>query len=330
VKIPPVIQQTIDRVMHLPPVVRLMEILAVYNTAGGGLLAAGLAYGALFAALTGLLFAVGLVGFFVNDSAAREQIVAQITASVPPLQPIVRDGLLSIASHAGAFSILGLVGLGWGASQFYGSVDTAFGRLFQRIPERSPIDRIGRGIVSVLIIVAGLAAGIVTSGMQAALATGLPNGTAGDATRTVMAVGYPIVTVLIVIAAVGVIYRLVPNTHVPWRVLGPPAVLAGLVIAALTELFVFLAPRLVGSLAVFGGFAAVFAALTWLNWAFQALLIGGAWTRERMPERSPALGPQVSELRPSPDVAGRTGPSAARPSGAPEPMAIRSEIPPAD
>ena len=59
--IPPAIQQLVDRVLQWPPVVKLQQILAAFNEAGGGLLAAGLAYSALFAALTGLLFTVGLL-----------------------------------------------------------------------------------------------------------------------------------------------------------------------------------------------------------------------------------------------------------------------------
>lgn len=301
-KIPPAVQRAIDRIQKMPSVVRLLEILAAYNEAGGGLLAAGLAYGALFAALTGLLFAVGLIGFVIGDAVTREQIVTRITNQLPPIEPIVRDGLLTVASHAGALSILGMAGLGWSASQFYGSIDAAFARIFKREPERSPIARIVRGLISVVIIVGGLAAGIATSALQALLAVDLPPGPAGDASRIVSAVAYPVLTVLVVIVAVGVVYRLVPNAHVPLRSLGPPAIAAGLVIAALTELFVFVAPRLVGSLEVFGGFVAVFAALTWLSWAFQVLLIGAAWTRQRLPDDSPLPGPKVEDLMPAPAV----------------------------
>jgi uncharacterized BrkB/YihY/UPF0761 family membrane protein len=98
----------------------------------------------------------------------------------------------------------------------------------------------------------------------------------------VVLVGYSVLTVIVVVLAVGLLYRVVPNTHVPWRAIAPPALVAGIALAALTELFVFLAPRLVGSLAVFGGVVAVFAAMIWLHWAFQAVLIGAAWVRARV------------------------------------------------
>lgn len=311
-KIPPAIGRAIEAIQHWPPVARLLEIMAIYNGALGGLLAAGLAFGALFAALTGSLFAVGLVGFLVHDAEVRLRLVSYVASQIPPLAPVIESGLLNVSSNAGAFSIFGLAGLAWSASQFYGSVDAAFSRIFQRAPERGPIERIVRGLASVAIVICALVAGIVTSGIQAVVAADLPAGPAGDATRILLAVAYPAATLVVVVLAVALIYRLVPNTHVPWRSLRLPAVLVGLVIAAITELFVFLAPRLVGTLEVFGGFAAVFAALTWLSWSFQALLIGAAWTRERLPGAAAVmLGPTLAEASTrSPDPPSGTGISA--------------------
>jgi uncharacterized BrkB/YihY/UPF0761 family membrane protein len=60
----------------------------------------------------------------------------------------------------------------------------------------------------------------------------------------------------------------------------------GITLAAFTDLFVYIAPRLIGSLALYGAIAASFAALVWLSVGFQALLLGAAWTRERMRVRA--------------------------------------------
>ena len=298
VTIPPALQRAVDRVRAWPPVVQLFEILAAYGEAGGGLLAAGLAYSALSAALTGLLFVVGIVGFVVHDPVARESLIQSITAQVPPLEPIVRDGLLKVADNAGALSLLGVAGLGWSASQFYGAIDGAFARIFRRAPERGPLVRIFRGLVSLLIVTVAIAAAIVTASVHAILAQDLPAGPAGDAARVAFAIGFPLLAIAMVIGAVALLYRLVPNTHVPWRSLRAPAILAGLVIAIIAELFVFIAPRLVGALQVFGGAVAVFAALAWLSWSFQALLVGAAWTRIRMPADSVSAGPRPEEVTP--------------------------------
>ena len=55
----------------------------------------------------------------------------------------------------------------------------------------------------------------------------------------------------------------------------------GLVIVVLSQVFVFLAPRLVGIAALAGSLATAFIALAWLSFTFQALLYGAAWVRVR-------------------------------------------------
>ncbi|HVB37763.1 MAG TPA: YihY/virulence factor BrkB family protein [Vicinamibacterales bacterium] len=295
-KIPPRVAALVDRIREWPPAVRLQRVMDSYNAAGGGLLAEGLAYSALFGVTTGLLFAVGLMGFIVTDVATRERLVVEFTAPLPAIAPLVRDGLLVVSQHAGALSIIGLVGLGWGSSHFYGALDAAFARIFLLAPARGALDRIARGLVSVALLVTAVVAGVALGGIQNLVGQEIPADSTGNLARLVNVVGFPILAVLLTILGVAVTYRVLPNTHVPLRTLGPPAVVTGIVLALLTELFVFLATRLIGSLAVFGSFAAGFAALAWLSIGFQVMLIGAAWTRVRLWRDEPSAkeGPTVA------------------------------------
>ena len=262
----------VGRAAQLPPVRRSSAMFDIYNQAGGGLLAEGLSYSALFAGLTGLLFAVGLLGYLVPSEPDRQRIIDGLTGQLAPFAPAATDALRNVASHAGAFSVVGLAGMAWGASQFYGALDTAISRVFARTPARGPFDRLLRGFVSVFLLVGGLLSGI-------ALYAG-----GGEASRTLAQLAFPLLTAAIVVLTVGVVYRVVPNTRVPVAVLLPPTLVAGLVLTGLTELLVYITPLLTGALSVFGGVAAVFAALAWLNLAFQVLLIGASWTRLRLDE----------------------------------------------
>ena len=78
-----------------------------------------------------------------------------------------------------------------------------------------------------------------------------------------------------------------------------PAVVVGLAIVVLSQVFTLLVPRLVGVAALAGSLASAFIALAWLSFTFQALLYGAAWVRVR------------DETRPARDVSGpgrsRTG-----------------------
>ena len=60
-----------------------------------------------------------------------------------------------------------------------------------------------------------------------------------------------------------------------------PAIVVGIVIVVLSQVFVALVPRLVGVAALAGSLASAFVALAWLSFTFQALLYGAAWVRVR-------------------------------------------------
>jgi YihY family inner membrane protein len=260
-------------------------VFAIYGKAGGSLLAEGLAYSALFAGLTGLLLCVGLLGYFVPLESDRQRIIDSFTGQLAPFAPIARGGLSSVAANAGAYSLVGIAGLAWGTSHFYGALDTAVSRIFDRTPARGGLDRLLRGFASLLLLVGGLVSGVAISAMQAAVSSNVSVRAGGELTRMLETVLFPIATAAVVIAAVGIVYRIVPNTRVPVSVLRVPALVVGLVLTALAELLVYIAPILTGALSVFGGVAAVFAALAWLHLAFQVLLIGAAWTRVRLEDR---------------------------------------------
>ena len=78
-----------------------------------------------------------------------------------------------------------------------------------------------------------------------------------------------------------VVYRTLPPKAPSWRSALVPAVVVGVAIVVLTQVFTFLVPRLVGVAALAGSLASAFVALAWLSFSFQALLYGAAWVRVR-------------------------------------------------
>ncbi len=95
------------------------------------------------------------------------------------------------------------------------------------------------------------------------------------------ALGSFIASVVLFGLAIAVIYRIVPTVTPSWREIGLPAALVGTVLAVLTAIFALIAPRMVGTLAVYGAFVAVFAAMIWLSFVTQAILLGAAWVHRR-------------------------------------------------
>ena len=70
---------------------------------------------------------------------------------------------------------VGLVGLVWTVSQFYGTLDIAFARIFTDRPERDVFRRTARGLVSVAGLVGVIVALIVGGSLAAAAEAFLPN-----------------------------------------------------------------------------------------------------------------------------------------------------------
>jgi uncharacterized BrkB/YihY/UPF0761 family membrane protein len=268
-------------------------VLEGSNTAGGGLLAAGLAFHALFAILPALLFLTGVAGWLIQDPARRAALIADLVDKIPPLSGPLSESLEQLAAAAGAFSLVGLLGLAWGASNFYGSLDEAMRRLFPGGKPRGLVEQRLRGLLTVIALVGIVAAALVLGGIWQFV-----EATIGPPSDVLFwrLVG-PAVTMLMFVIIVLGTYLFVPAAPPSFRAALPPALLTGLAIGILSNVFTVLAPMLVGSLERFGvgvvGIA-LFAALIWLNYVFTLLIFGAAWARVRRDQadlrhRTPSL-----------------------------------------
>lgn len=263
-----------------PSVITVLEVVRAYGAAGGGLLAGGLAYSGLLAALSACLLIVGLTGFVIGDPSRQAALVDDLGARVPPLAGLLRTGLDRVADGAVAFSIVGILGLAWGTGRFYGDLDAAFARVFSGVRERSLVARLARGLglagLLVLTIMGSVLLGTVTS-----LLDEIMPGDVAAIARAAASLVLALSPMLLYVASVGAIYRWVPPTTVPWRYAGLPTVVVALALALLSNLFVFIQGRLLGALELFSGFVVVLATMIWLSLGFQLLLLGAAWVRAR-------------------------------------------------
>ena len=268
------------RFLDVPRVTRVRAVFDTYGRAAGGLLANGLAFSALFTAIPATLLVLGATGWIAGDPAVRDRVSAALIATFPPLADLIQSALETIMKGATLTSILGIAGLIWTVSQFYGALDTAFARIFSEDAERDIVRRTARGFILVtllaLAVVAFLVAGAVARFVDTLASTHVPlvGGLAG------VLGSFPFLTI-VSIAFVTVIYRTLPPKPPRWDSLLLPAGVVGVAIVLLSQVFTFLVPRLVGVAALAGSIASAFIALAWLSFSFQALLIGAAWVRIR-------------------------------------------------
>jgi uncharacterized BrkB/YihY/UPF0761 family membrane protein len=137
-----------------------------------------------------------------------------------------------------------------------------------------------RGVLSVVLLIGAVIAVVYVVGWLDSLRSNLPVvRQVAEVARS--AIGSAIGTIVVFSVAIGVIYRMVPTETPSWSAIWRPALAVGFALAVLTGIFALITPRLIGSLRVYGAFVAVFAAMIWLSYVAQAILVGAAWVHRR-------------------------------------------------
>lgn len=261
------------RVTSFVVIARAIAVVDIAGKAGVGLFASSLAYTTIFAMVPVLLLLSGVLGWIVQDPAQQRALIEQLVSYLPPLEGLFQQSLQDVVAARGALSVIGLIGLLWGASAFYGSLDEVMRRLFGG-GARNEISRRVRGVLTVLILVALVVGTVSLSSTFAIL---------NDVVDDVAIWGYVVwlITMLVFMLVVLAVYLFVPTAPPSLREAIWPALAAGIGIGLLTNLFGLLTPYLIGSLSGFGVIATVFSVLVWLNFSYQMLLFGAAWARLR-------------------------------------------------
>jgi membrane protein len=260
-------------------VVRARAVFDRYNAHGGGLLAAGIAYNTLFAIIPLALFGGAVLGFFVTDPTGLAKVRTALVEWAPPLASVLDEILGGLATASPSLSIIGLVGMAWGATRLFASLEMGIGAMFAEAPQRGIVSRTIRRVVSVLVV-AGIVIAVFLSTSVASFVSelGLMEGDAGLLV-VLLLLGLPIVLSTLALA---IVYRVLPPVRPGRSAVLPPAVTIGVGLVILTRLFALVAPRALGANFVYGTLGAIFVALAWLGLTYSMILIGAAWVRERM------------------------------------------------
>ena len=262
------------------------RILDRYGSAGGGLLAGGLAYAALFAIVPGVVLLAGVVGLVYADPIARAEVVAVLVGVLPPMRDLIETVLSEAARDATQVSIIGAVILVWGTSRFVVAFDGAIARVMGGDKARGVLAQNLAALGAVVLMVLAIPASAVLSALAALLEEGQSIG-ALQAVGAALSIALGVLPAFATIGAMVLVYRAVPTPAPTWRAAFVPGVAVGLALEIVARLFAFLAPRLIGAAALLGTIATVFAALAWLALSFQAILLGAAWVRDRSERATP-------------------------------------------
>ncbi len=268
------LERIVQRVLRIKVIRTTLAVMDTAGQAGAPLFAAALAFTTLFAVVPLLLLFAGVLGWLIQDTAQRAALLEQLVGYFPPLADVLSGSLEGVVRERGTLSIVGLVGLLWGASSYYAALDEVMRRIFPDGNVRGFISQRVRGIATVLVLVGLMVSMLFISSIFAILSD-----VVGD--LAIWRILAPLVALGVMVIVVLAIYLLVPAAPPSWRAALPPAIAAGIGIGVLTNLFGLLAPLLIGGMLAFGVIATVFGALVWLSLSYQILLYGAAWARMR-------------------------------------------------
>jgi len=227
-----------------------------------------------------VLLLSGVVGLFVADPVERARFVNVLVGVLPPLRDLIQAVLDEVARDAGAVSIIGAVVLLWGTSRFAVAFQDAIARVMGGDRERGLLARNLGALGAVALLIAAIIASTLLSGVLAFLEAGVAAGVL-HVFSGAFSLALGLLPVVATVAAMILVYRIVPTPAPPWRAVILPGISAGLALTVVARLFAYVAPRLIGAAALLGTLATAFAALAWLALSFQAILLGAAWVRDR-------------------------------------------------
>lgn len=272
-----------------------MDVMRAYDRGGGGMTAASLAYFAFFTTVPALLLFVSLLGVIVEDTGIRTQLVEALVDRLDPIRDLSLSVIDGLAGAGRTGTIIGILGLLWGASGFYGALQSAMQRMFPGPRSRDFLQTRVRGILAVVVILGGMLAAVLAVFMVPLVTAWL------DARcRELDTIELPLVaqacdidfvdlgaivalvaTIVIASLAALLVYVAIPPDGPTLRQALWPAFLVGTAVGLFTALFGLIAPFLVRQWLALGIVGSVFISLVWFNLVFQALLYGAAYARLR-------------------------------------------------
>jgi membrane protein len=293
--------------MRRPFVRGVSDVTRIYAGGGGAMLAAALSYFALFTLVPSLLLFVSLLGVLVEDVDLRAQLIAALVDRIEPIGEVASAVIDGLADSGRTGTVIGIVGLLWGASGFYGALQDAMLRMFPGPSSRGLLQTRVRGVATVVLILGSMLVAVVLL-----FTVPLVSGWLTDRCREIGSSGLPIVaqacdldfgevggatvvvgTMAVAFLAALCVYVLVPEHGAGLRQAFVPALVAGLAIGAFTSLFGWVAPLLVRQWLALGIVGSVFIALVWLNLVFQALLYGAALARLNRDRDRRSISPRL-------------------------------------
>jgi YihY family inner membrane protein len=262
----------------------------------GADVASSMAYFAFLSLFQVVVLGVIVFSLLVGDHEAQRLVIGRIERALPLEPGTVGAIAASIIESRGGITSVSVAFLAWGAIGFFGALSTGVGRAFATSTRR-PFwqDKLigllllgGAGLLTLGSIGIGLAEGIATR-----LASRIPGG--GRSGELLVELVGLLLPILLVLVALLVIYRVVPNRAVTFRQVLPGAIVAALLFTALRAGFTWYATDVARYESFFGPISTVISLLVFLHLASMVMLLGAEIARANVLEDDEALDDAMDE-----------------------------------
>lgn len=234
--------------------------------------AAALAFSSFLAMFPMMLGALSIIGLSIRDPATEARFQSLLLQLFPSsAQPELQHAILGVKQSAGWLALVSLGGLIWSASGIFATMEFALTQIFGT-RQRGMIRQKLMGFVMMLVLVVALGITVAANAAAGYLSPYIPY-----AWVLSFVIGAAVMVVLLVL-----LYRFVPNRTFTLLEVFPGALLAGVLIEALSFMFP-LYTRFAGSLNTYGAqFGLFFLLATWLYLLSELLLLGAVYNRFRL------------------------------------------------
>jgi len=246
----------------------------------GPQVAGSMAYFAMLALFQLVVLGVVVFSLLIGEGDARRVVIDRLQTALPLQAGTIDQVVDSVIATRGGITVLSVAILAWGGLGFFDALSVGVGRAFAA-PSRRPFWQqklivlllmVSAGLLAIVALLIGLAAGVA-----ARFAERLPGG-ASNGQLAIDLIGLTL-PILLVLVALLVIYRLVPNRRVRMRQAWPGALLATVLWTALRVSFTWYATSVARYESFFGPISTAITLLVFLYFSSAVVLLGAEVSR---------------------------------------------------
>ena len=232
-------------------------------------MAAGISYYGLLSLFPLILGLLAILGFFLPSEAVQQVLFDLFSNIFPGSIDWLEENIKNLIRLRGPIGIVGLIGLIWAGSAFFGAVSRAINRTWGVRKDRPYHLRKLRDLSMVLGIVILMLMSMGLTSLLSILSQSdisLPSG--------VLDFALGLLSFLAALAVFSIVYRYVPNTRVQWRYVWPGALAAAIAFEIAQILFATYLTAWANYDQIYGQVASLVVLLVWVYFAAVIVIIG--------------------------------------------------------